>query len=117
MSQTQACAGSWRKNPLSNNVGGVKHSVRARLPALAKERHFALVDGLRLTNLGSLLIVGVRTQSDPSISSITNRDHDYFFELPLCRGAGYPIITSVTYCTPWRFPGSPACEPSFSNCP
>ena len=42
-------------------------------------------------------------------------DHDYFFELPSVRGAGYPIITSVIYCTPWRFPGAPACEPNFSN--
>ena len=28
-------------------------------------------------------------------------------------GAGCPIITSVMDCTPSRFPGSPACEPSF----
>ena len=42
------------------------HSVLTPLPALEQERHFALVDGLRLTNLGSLLIVGVRTQSDPT---------------------------------------------------
>jgi hypothetical protein len=33
------------KNPLSNNVGGVKQSVRTPLPALEGERHFALVDG------------------------------------------------------------------------
>ena len=26
-------------------------------------------------------------------------DHDYFFELSCVRGAGYPIITSVIYCT------------------
>src|ERR1700686_1275922 len=29
-----------------------------------------------------------------------DRDHDYFFELPSVRGAGYPIITSVIYCKP-----------------
>ena len=50
-----------------------------------------------------------------SVGSWPHRDHDDYFELPLCRGAGYPIITSVIYCAPWRFPGSPACEPSFWN--
>src|SRR5450755_4778527 len=32
------------------------------------------------------------------------------------RGAGCPIITSVIYCTPWGFPGSPACELNFLIC-
>jgi hypothetical protein len=32
---------------------------------------------------------GSRTQSDPAISSITNRDHDYVFELPW-PGSGMP---------------------------
>lgn len=35
------------KNPLSNNVGGVNHFSSTLLHALGKERHFALVDGLR----------------------------------------------------------------------
>ena len=34
-------------NPLSNNVGHVKHYVRTPLHALVEERHFALVDGVR----------------------------------------------------------------------
>ncbi len=38
-------------------------------------------------------------------------DHDYQFEL-LIRGAGRPLNSSVFYCTPWRFPGCPACEPN-----
>jgi hypothetical protein len=53
-----------------NNVGEVKQFLSTLLYALRKERHFALVDGFALSNLGSLLIVGVRTQSDPTISSI-----------------------------------------------
>ena len=59
--------------------------------------------------------LGSGTQSDPAISSISNSDHDYVFELPEEPGAGCPIITSVIYCTPSRFPGSPACEPSFAT--
>ncbi len=58
------------KIAISNNVGGVKRFPGAPLPALGEERHFALVGGLRFPTWGSLLIVGVRTQSDPSISSI-----------------------------------------------
>ena len=30
---------------------------------------------------GSLVISQVRKRSDPSISSVCNRDHDYYFEL------------------------------------
>jgi hypothetical protein len=36
------------KSASSNNVGGFKQ-FRARLHALEQERHFALVDGLRLS--------------------------------------------------------------------
>jgi hypothetical protein len=45
---------NWRNIPISNNVGRVKQFVRALLHALVKERHFALVDGLRFPTLGSL---------------------------------------------------------------
>jgi hypothetical protein len=72
----------WRKISISYNVGGVKQYPGALLHALVEERHFALVDGLRFPTLGSFLIVGVRTQFDPAISSIPNCDHDYLFELP-----------------------------------
>ena len=34
--------------------------------------------------------MGSATQSDPTISSITNCDHDYFFELPCLKGSGIP---------------------------
>ena len=34
-------------NPLSNNVGGVKHFSSTLLHALGEERHFGLVGGLR----------------------------------------------------------------------
>ncbi|MGE5111142.1 MAG: hypothetical protein ACM3JB_09815, partial [Acidobacteriaceae bacterium] len=33
---------------------------------------------------------GSGTQSDPTISSITYCDHDYFFELPSQKGSGMP---------------------------
>jgi hypothetical protein len=44
----------WRKIAISNNVGGVKHDLSTQWHALRKERHFALVDGFALCNLGSL---------------------------------------------------------------
>ncbi|MFZ0146389.1 MAG: hypothetical protein WAL08_18675, partial [Candidatus Sulfotelmatobacter sp.] len=43
---------------ISNNVGSVKHFLSALKHALVEERHFALVGGLRVSNLGSLFIVG-----------------------------------------------------------
>jgi hypothetical protein len=38
----------WRNIAISNNVGGVKSYWSARRHALVKERHFALVVGLRI---------------------------------------------------------------------
>src|SRR5579859_1294390 len=58
--------GSNRKNAISNNVGGVKHFSSTLQHALVEERHFALVEGLRVSNLGSLLIVRVRNSVRPS---------------------------------------------------
>ena len=98
----------WRNIPISNNVGAVKRFSNAPRRALGEERHFALVGGLRFSNLGSLLIVGVRNSVRPIHLFDRNHDHDYLFELPSAKGAGYPIITSVIYCAPWRFPGAPA---------
>jgi hypothetical protein len=63
--------------------------VRTRLHALLEERHFALVDCLRLPNLGSLLIIGVRNSVRPIHLFDHNRDHDYYFELPN-KGSGMP---------------------------
>src|SRR5438132_12146374 len=37
---------SWRKNRVSNNVGGVKHFWDALARALRRARHFALVEEL-----------------------------------------------------------------------
>lgn len=54
------------KYPLSNNVGSVKHFLSALRHALVEERHLALVGGLRVSNLGSLFIVGVRNSVRPS---------------------------------------------------
>jgi hypothetical protein len=44
----------WRNIAISNNVGGVKQVLSTLLHALGEERHFALVVGLRFSNLGSL---------------------------------------------------------------
>jgi hypothetical protein len=57
---------SWRNIAISNNVGSVKHFLSALRHALEEERHFALVGGLRISNLGSLFIVGVRNSVRPS---------------------------------------------------
>jgi len=57
--------------------------------ALVEERHFALVDGLRFSTLGSLLIVRVRNSVRPSHLFDPTRDHDYLFELP-CLGSRMP---------------------------
>jgi len=51
---------------ISNNVGSVKQFSSALQHALGEERHFALVDGLRVSNLGSLLIVRIRNSVRPS---------------------------------------------------
>src|SRR6201998_828439 len=81
--------------------------------ALIEERHFALMDGLRVSNLGLALNrsgqeLGPTQPSLRSLTAIKIR----FFELPHLLGAGCPIITSVIYRSPSGFPGSPACEPS-----
>ena len=56
--------------------------LRTPLHALEEERHFALVGWFCFANPR---LAGNRfrseTQSDPCISSIRNRDHDYYFEL------------------------------------
>ena len=106
---------SWFNIAISNNVGDVKHFLSTLLHALEEERHFALVVGLRFPTWARFVIVGVRNSVRPIHLFDPNCDHDYYFELPCEGGAGYPIITSVIYCTPWRCTGSPACEPSFSN--
>jgi len=57
--------------------------LSARRHALREERHFALVDGFALSNLGSLLI-GQGLELSPTQLSLRspNCDHDYLFELP-----------------------------------
>ena len=55
-----------RKISISDNVGGVKQFSSTLQHALGEERHFALVDGSRRSNLGSLLIVRVRNSVRPS---------------------------------------------------
>jgi hypothetical protein len=75
----------WRKIAISNNVGGVKGFSSTLQHALEEERHFALVGCFALSNLGSLLIVGVRNSVRPIHLFDPNCDHDYYFELP-CEG-------------------------------
>ena len=66
------------KNPVSDNVGGVKLVWSVLLRALEEERHFALVEGSAVPTQARLVIV-VRsgTRSDPAVSSIRYCDHDY----------------------------------------
>jgi hypothetical protein len=68
----------WRNIAISNNVGGVNHFLGTQLRALEEERHFALVEGFALSNLGSLLIVGVRNSVRPIHLFDHNCDHDYY---------------------------------------
>ncbi len=57
---------------ISDNVGPCQALFEHTQQALREERHFALVDGVALPTVGSLVIsFEVRTQSDPSISSVT----------------------------------------------
>jgi hypothetical protein len=107
---------NWRKIPISNNVGGVKMFSGTLRHPLRAERHFALVE-ICQANLGlASNRCGSGTQSDPTISSIATSIMITTSNSPAERGAGCPIITAVIYCTPWRFPGSPACEPSCCIC-
>ncbi len=72
------------KHRLSNNVGAVKRFLSVLVRALRRVRHFALVDGLRRTNPGPLVIVfQVRNSVRPMHLFGLNRDHDYYFELPV----------------------------------
>src|SRR4029077_16494809 len=64
-----------------NNVGDLKHSLSAREHALVEERHFALLDCLRVPTEARCESLGSGTQFDPCISSVRNRDHDYYCEL------------------------------------
>jgi len=44
-------------------------------------------------------------------------DHDYYFELLFFEEErDAQSICSMFYCTPWRFPGCPACEPNLTHC-
>jgi hypothetical protein len=58
-------------------------------------------------------IYGQATQSDQPSLSIATLIMIATSNSPPGRGAGYPIISAVIYCTPWGFPGSSACEPSY----
>jgi hypothetical protein len=77
---------------ISNNVGGVKQvfehtsaPTQRRAPFRSHSWFALFPPGLAVESSGS------GTQSDPTISSITNCDHDYFFELPSHQqGSGIP---------------------------
>ncbi len=109
----QKSSANYREISISNNVGGVKHVSSTLLYALMEERHFALGDGLRVSNQGLALNRSGQElgPTQPSLRSLT-AIKIHFFGLPHLLGAGCPIITSVFDRTPSRFPGSPACEPS-----
>ena len=82
MSTYQIDGWSLSKHRVSDNVGSVKWFSSTLRHPLEEERHFALVDGLLFANQGWLVIrFGPDTRSDPCISSVSNCDHDYYFEL------------------------------------
>jgi hypothetical protein len=45
----RGAAHGWRKIPISNNVGAVKHNAYTRVLALEEERHFALFEDCQPT--------------------------------------------------------------------
>ena len=95
----------------------VKHFLSARLHALKEERHFALVDGVAFSNRRlARNRFQVRTQSDPCISSVATRDHDYYFELPRYRERDTQSITRCFTAHHHDVPGCPACEPNLLHC-
>src|ERR1700690_2669301 len=101
-------------NRLSDNVGGVKHISSVLVRALGRARHFALVEELPYQPRLARNRFQVRTQSDPCISSVATSIMITSSDSPL-QGAERPINYSVFDCTPWRFPGCPACEPNLVN--
>ena len=104
------------KSP-SLRMSAVSSTIWAHDSILGEERHFALLVGLRFSNLGSLFNRSGQ-QLSPTQPSLRSQTAIMITcsNSPLLRGAGYPIITSVIYSPPRRFPGSPACEPNFSKC-
>jgi hypothetical protein len=104
------------ENRLSDNVGGVKHILSIPLRALGEERHFALVE-MAVPTTGSLVIVFQVQTFGPTHASLRSRTAIMITTSnSSSRGAGRPINYSVFDCTPWRFPGCPACEPNFFSC-
>ena len=87
-------------NPLSDNVGYVKHVLSTLQPALGEERHFGLAEEVLFQPKARLVIhAGQAIRSDPSISSIQTAIMITSSDSPT-RGAGCPINISMFYCTP-----------------
>src|SRR5260370_20530831 len=97
-------------------MSNVSSTFWAYWPVHSEERAISLSLKVCHTNQGSLVIVSGQELSPTHASLRSQLDHDYYFELPCERGAGYPINFSVFYFTPWRFPGCPACELTFFHC-
>jgi hypothetical protein len=78
---------SWIANPqltqhrVSDNVGGAKQFLSTLLHALEEERRFALGENCHSNQRLARNPLRSGTRSDPCISSISNCDHDYYFEL------------------------------------
>jgi len=71
------------KNPISNNVGGVKHVLKHTSACTQKKSAISLSKMVcAFPTWARFESSGSRTRSDPAISSITYCDHDYLFELP-----------------------------------
>jgi hypothetical protein len=96
------CPRSRVRNRLSDNVGDVKSVVRH---LLWTKRHFALVEkNLFQPTTARLVILAGQNSVPPKHLFDRNCDHDYQFELLSEEERGAHSISSVFYCTPWRFP-------------
>jgi hypothetical protein len=94
-------------------ISAMSSTFGTHKPMHSEERHFALVEGFAFAipaKARSQSVSGQKLSSDPCISSVTPSIMITTSNSP-AKGAGYPVNYSGFNCTPWRFPGGPACEP------
>src|SRR5947209_5366916 len=102
----------------SLTMSAVSSTFRAHFSEHSEKSAISLsFDGFASSNPGSLVIsqVGNSVRPMASLRSAT-ADHDYYFELLREEERDAQSICSMFYCTPWRFPSCPACEPNFRTC-
>jgi len=78
---TGSYPGGWR-NIASLTMSAVSSSFRAHCRMHSENSAISLSKKIAVSNQGSLVIhSGQDSRSDPCISSVSNCDHDYYFEL------------------------------------